>query len=73
MPDGRTFNVGFWQEAAFNTPQANGSKSLRISGACVRNPDMEEPAGPIHWSMGKKGLVWIGWMGADVQACPSAA
>jgi len=48
-------------------------KSLRISGACVRNPDMEEPAGPIHRSMGKRALVWIGVTEADVPACPSSA
>ena len=31
---------------------------------------MEEPAGPIHWSMGKRAVVWIVGAEADVSACP---
>lgn len=34
---------------------------------------MEEPAGPIHRSMGKRALVWIWLPEADVAACPSWA
>lgn len=34
---------------------------------------MEEPAGPIRRSMGKRALMWSGGTGADVAACPSSA
>lgn len=34
---------------------------------------MEEPAGPIHWSMGKRAVVWIVGAEADVSACPYSA
>ena len=36
----------------------------RISGACVPNSNMEEPAGRASWSMGKSALGWFGQTGA---------
>ena len=48
-------------------------KSKDFGRSCVRNPDMEEPAGPIRRSMGKRALMWTGGTGADVAACPSSA
>jgi hypothetical protein len=40
---------------------ANGRKCRRISGACVRNPNMQEPAGGMRWAMGICAARWSGW------------
>ena len=55
------FNASVSPSVAFivdQVPQGNLTFPIlrRVSGACVRKPPVQEPAGPTRWSMGKAAL-----------------